>query len=194
MLRVGITGGIGSGKSTVCKIVEAMGYPVYSADHWARELTNTNPTIVDGVKQLFGENVYTNNELNRKQVGQMVFADKLLLQQLNAIIHPVVANHFEQWVRARSRHRLVFKEAAILFESGAYRQVDKTVAVWAPDELRVQRVVNRDGITPGEVRQRMANQMQQDELVKRADFVINNVDNELLTTQLVSLIDNLLRL
>ncbi|MDY0255181.1 MAG: dephospho-CoA kinase [Tenuifilaceae bacterium] len=194
MLRVGITGGIGSGKSTVCQIAMAMGYPVYHADHWARELTNTHPSIVDGVKQLFGNNVYTNNQLNRKQVGQMVFADKLLLQKLNDIIHPIVAEHFERWTQTHSHHRLVFKEAAILFESGAYKQVDKTVAVWAPDELRIERVVKRDGISPEEVSQRMANQMQQDELVKRADFVIKNVDNELLTVQVVSLIDNLLAL
>lgn len=192
MLRVGITGGIGSGKSTVCQIISAMGYPVYNADIEARKLTNSHPSIINGLTSLFGSDIYVNGELNRKRVGQLVFADKTLLQQLNSVIHPVVAAHFENWVKANQNHRLVFKEAAILFESGAYKQVDKTVVVFAPDELRIKRVCLRDGIFEDEVQSRMANQMPQKHLVSKADYVINNTEQQLLVPQVIELVGVLL--
>ncbi len=192
MLRVGITGGIGSGKSTICQIISAFGYPVYNADNEARSLTNSHPDIIRGITSLFGSDIYINGELNRKRVGQLVFADKNLLQQLNSVIHPVVAAHFEEWVRTNSNHRLVFKEAAILFESRAYRQVDKTVVVFAPNELRVKRVCLRDGISEAEVQNRMDNQMPQEELMSKADYVIRNTEEELLLPQIIGLIEVLL--
>lgn len=194
MTRVGISGGIGSGKSMVCRIVEAMGYPVYNADAEAKQLSNTHETIVSGAKALFGDSIYCNGELDRKRVGSLVFSDAKLLEQLNSIIHPVVAEHFETWVRANSEHRLVFKEAAILFESGAYKQVDKTVAVWAPDDVRIARVCKRDGIQEDRVRERMANQMSQNELVRRVDYVIKNNGEELLLPQVVNLVNVLLEI
>lgn len=192
MLRVGITGGIGSGKSMVCRVISAMGYPVYVADQWARQLTNSHPHIVSAVTELFGSDIYQDGELNRKRVGQMVFANKQLLDKLNSIIHPVVGQHFEEWVHKNSAHKLVFKEAAVLFESGAHRQVNKVVAVWAPNTLRIERVCRRDGIAKEEVENRMANQMPQDELLKRSDFIIKNNEVQLLTPQVVELINNLL--
>lgn len=192
MLRVGVTGGIGSGKSTVCQIISSLGYPVYLADVEARRLTNSHPSIVRDVTALFGNNIYVKGELDRKRVGSLVFADKALLQQLNEIIHPVVDEDFKLWVISNNKHKLVFKEAAILFESGAYKQVDRTVVVWAPDTLRVERVCKRDSIAEADVRQRMTNQMEQDELVKRTDFVINNNEEELLVPQVINLINSLL--
>lgn len=193
MLRVGITGGIGSGKSTVCHIISTLGYPVYNADNEARALTNSHPDIIEGLISLFGSDIYINGELNRKRVGQLVFADRNLLQQLNLVIHPVVAAHFEEWVRSNSDHRLVFKEAAILFESGAYRQVDKSVVVFAPDEVRVKRVCQRDGISEAEVQKRMANQMPQELLISKADFVIRNTEEEMLIPQIIEILKVLLR-
>lgn len=192
MLRVGITGGIGSGKSTVCQIISAMGYPIYNADVEARELTNSHPIIIKRLTSLFGSDIYVKGELNRKRVGQLVFSDKALLQQLNSVIHPVVAEHFEEWVASNQYHKLVFKEAAILFESGAYKQVDKTVVVFAPDELRIKRVCLRDGISEAEVQNRMDNQMPQEELMSKADYVIRNTEEELLFPQIIRLIEVLL--
>ncbi|MDY0200008.1 MAG: dephospho-CoA kinase [Tenuifilaceae bacterium] len=194
MIRVGITGGIGSGKSVVCRMIEAMGYPVYNADAEAKQLSDTNETIVSGAKALFGNSIYCEGKLDRKRVGSLVFADAKLLERLNSIIHPVVAAHFEAWVLANNQHRLVFKEAAILFESGAYKQVDKTVAVWAPDVVRIARVRSRDGVSENEVRGRIANQMPQHQLVGKVSYVIKNNGEELLLPQVVNLINSLLEI
>lgn len=194
MIRVGITGGIGSGKSMVCRIVEAMGYPVYNADAEAKQLSDTHETIVSGAKALFGDSIYRDGKLDRKRIGSLVFADARLLERLNSIIHPVVAQHFDLWVKANSQHRLVFKEAAILFESGAYKQVDKTVAVWAPDNVRIARVCNRDGVSEDRVRARMANQMPQQQLVQKVDYVIKNNGEELLLPQVENLVKILLNI
>ena len=131
---------------------------------------------------------------DRKRVGSLVFADAKLLERLNSIIHPVVAAHFEAWVLANNQHRLVFKEAAILFESGAYKRVDKTVAVWAPDVVRIARVRSRDGVSENEVRGRMANQMPQHQLVGKVSYVIKNNGEELLLPQVVNLINSLLEI
>ena len=192
MIRVGITGGIGSGKSAVCNIIEAMGYPVYYADAEAKHLSDTHETIINGAKALFGDSIYSHGKLDRKRVGNLVFADAKLLESLNSIIHPVVVEHFEGWVEKNAQHRLVFMEAAILFESGVYKQVDKTVAVWAPDDVRIARVLNRDGISENEVRKRIANQMPQHRLVGMVNYVIKNNGEELLVPQVVNLVNSLL--
>jgi dephospho-CoA kinase len=194
MLKIGVTGGIGSGKSLVCKIISSMGYPVYNADEEAKNLTNSHPAIVSNVKSLFGDDIYSDGELNRKKVADLVFNNSDLLQKLNAIIHPVVAEDFREWVSKNSHHQLIFHEAAILFESGAYKHVDKTVAVWATQEQRIERVCSRDGVSRKDVLNRIANQIGEDELLSRSDFVIKNTELELLTPQIVMLIDNLLSL
>jgi dephospho-CoA kinase len=192
MLRVGITGGIGSGKSLVCNIIGTMGYPVYNADFEARVLTDTHPQIIDGVKSLFGNSIYIEGKLDRKRVAAEVFVNKLLLERLNSIIHPVVAEHFENWARGKSGHKLVFKEAAILFESGAYKQVDKSIVVYASDDIRIKRVCQRDGISELEVKNRIANQIPQDQIIGRADFVIKNDEDKMLVPQVVEIINILL--
>jgi dephospho-CoA kinase len=192
MLKIGVTGGIGSGKSLVCKIISSMGYPVYNADEEAKSLTNSHPTIVSSVKSLFGDDIYYNGELNRKKVASLVFNNTALLQKLNEIIHPVVEEDFRNWVNKNSHHQLVFQEAAILFESGAYKQLDKTIAVWANQEQRIERVCSRDGVSREEVLNRIANQIGEDELLSRSNFVIKNTELELLTPQIVKLIGKLL--
>ena len=192
MLRVGVTGGIGSGKSLVCQIIGNMGYPVYNADLEARNLTNTHPFIVSEIKKLFGERIYQKGSLNRKSLAKKVFSNAGLLSKLNDIVHPIGAEHFLKWVDENSNSKLVFKEAAILFESGAFKQVDKTVAVWAPIDLRVERVCKRDGISKADVLQRMYNQISEEELLSRADYVIKNDEKELLVPQIYNLVEQLL--
>lgn len=192
MLKIGVTGGIGSGKSLVCDIISKMGYPVYNADSEARNLTNTHPIIVSEIKKLFGDRIYLKGNLNRKGLAKKVFSNARLLEKLNAIVHPVVAEHFSQWVLDNSKSKLVFKEAAILFESGAFKQVDLVVAVWAPVDIRIDRVCKRDGITKVDVLQRMYNQINEDELLGRADYVIKNDEKALLVPQINSLIEQLL--
>jgi dephospho-CoA kinase len=192
MVKVGITGGIGSGKSFVCQVISAMGYPVYNADSEGKRLTNTHPAIIEGIKALFGEDVYVKNELDRKKVGQLVFSDKEKLDKLNSIIHPIVLNQFLDWVKINSNSELVFKETAILFESGANKLVDKTICIWAPDKIRIARVCQRDGVSKEEVEKRISNQFPQDKLIKLCDYVISNNNNmDMLVPQVVKVIDDL---
>jgi dephospho-CoA kinase len=185
MLKVGITGGIGSGKTLVCEIISHMGFPVYNADSEARDLTNSNPFIVKELKKLLGDDIYIAQELDRKRVAQIVFGNVTMLDKLNAIIHPVVAKHFQNWCEINSDSPMVFKEAAILFESGANKQLDKIIAVSAPLQLRIQRVVERDGVDAEVVKRRMAHQMNEDELVAKCDLVIRNDGNDLLTPKVL---------
>lgn len=193
MIKVGITGGIGSGKSTVCKIFESLGIPVYYADQQARSLSDHHPEIIKGVKHLFGDDIYTDDQLNRKKVGELVFVNKKLLNSLNQIIHPVVAQHFENWLKINAKAPYIMKEAAILFESGAYKQVDKIITVSSPKELRLTRVMERDRLSKEEVERRMLNQMDEAEKIKKSDFVINNNDIDLVVTQVLLVHKALLR-
>jgi dephospho-CoA kinase len=192
MLIVGVTGGIGSGKSTVCNIIAALGYPIYNADIEAKNLTNSHPKIIEGLTSLFGNDIYVDGKLDRSRVGDKVFKNKELLNQLNNIIHPVVANHFQEWVANQSIHQLVFKEAAILFESGANKQVDKVIAVLAPQSLRVERVCKRDNVTKESVISRISNQLSEKDLVSLSDYSINNDEKELLVPQIMNIVTNLL--
>lgn len=187
MLKVGVTGGIGSGKTVVCKIFESLSVPVYYADQEARRLSNYHPDIVSGVKRIFGENIYNERGLNRKMVGELAFKDEFLLAALNEIIHPIVALHFNQWLLRNEEASFVVKESAILFESGASESMDKVITVTSPSELRIERVMNRDGFGREEILSRMKCQMHEEERVKKADFVIKCDDVDLVIPQVIQL-------
>ena len=187
MINVGITGGIGSGKSTVCKIFETLKIPVYYADWHARILSNTHPDVVSGVTKLLGDSIYQSGKMDRKKVGEIVFNDKEKLNALNQIIHPVVAEHFEEWKEKHSDYPYILKEAAILFESGAYKQVDQIITVVAPVDLRIDRVVKRDGISREDVLSRINNQMKDEDKVKQSDYVIYCNDIDLVITQVLKI-------
>ncbi|HDP76251.1 MAG TPA: dephospho-CoA kinase [Bacteroidales bacterium] len=190
-LRIGVTGGIGSGKSFVCRVIEVLGYPVFYSDYIAHTITDTDPQVKGQVMELFGSNIYTYGKLNRKEVAEMVFADNELLIKLNSIIHPAVARSFEQWCMQNSNSELVFKEAAILFETGIYHELHKTILVTAPEELRIKRVMERDGVSELEVRARMAKQMPEEEKKRLADFIIVNSSNQLILPQILSIVQTL---
>ena len=193
MISVGITGGIGSGKTMVSHILKAMGYPIYNADLEARLIIDTNPEVIEQIKLLFGNDIYVGEKLDRAKVSSLVFNDNSLLQSLNSIVHPAVAQHFNIWKKRHNNVKLTFKEAAIIFESGAYKQVDAVVAVVAPQELRINRVCQRDGVTPEQVLQRMANQLSDEELVAKSDFVLINDSIRLLLPQVTELISKVLK-
>ncbi|HOK61510.1 MAG: dephospho-CoA kinase [Tenuifilum sp.] len=188
LLRVGVTGGIGSGKTLVCKILEVLGYPVFYSDLVAKSITDTDPEVMEKVKGLFGNNIYPNGKLNRKKVAELVFANDTLLKELNSIIHPAVARSFEQWCLQNAKSGLVFKESAILFETGIFRELHKTILVTAPEELRIKRVVERDGVTELEVRARMAKQMPEEQKKKLADFIVDNSSNQLVLPQVLGIV------
>lgn len=175
---IGLTGGIGSGKSTIAGYFKALGVPVYIADEEARKLMG-QPEIVKKVQAVFDENVIDNNSLNRKKIAELVFSAPEKLKKLNSIIHPEVKEHFLSWVKAHKEFPFVIKEAAILFESGSYKDCDKIITVTAPQDVRIQRVVNRDKVTEEQVLERMKNQWPEEKKIKMSDFVIQNTDFKL---------------
>ena len=187
-IRVGVTGGIGSGKTLVCKVIETLGYPVFYSDIVAKTITDTDPLVITQVKKIFGDGIYYNGMLNRKKVAKLVFTNNDLLAGLNSIVHPAVARAFEQWCLQNSSSQLVFKEAAILFETGVYLELHKTILITAPEDIRIKRVIERDGCTESEVRARMANQMTDEEKKRLADFTIDNSSNQLILPQIINIV------
>lgn len=187
MRIVGITGGIGSGKTTACKIFQELGVPVYYADSRAKELMTYNESLKNKILQSFGAEAYSNGMLNRTYLAQQVFNSKEKLSILNGLVHPAVALDFEEWLEEHQSAAYVLKEAAILFESGAYQDVDITVLVIAPEDLRIERVMKRDGSTKEDVMKRMNNQWTQERKVKLADHIINNDGVHLMIPQVLSL-------
>lgn len=172
-LICGITGGIGSGKSTVSRIFSVLDIPVYLADEAGRRLSNESPQVVTAIKQLFGESVYEAGRLNRNLVAQRVFEDAELLQKLNDIIHPAVREDFKNWLQ-QQQCPYVIREAAILIETGLYKDCEAVVLVTAPEDIRIERVIARDGATREAVLERMKNQWTDKQKRPFASHVIEN--------------------
>ena len=173
MKIVGLTGGIGSGKSTVARMFELLNVPVYYADLEAKKILNESDTIKDGMRQLFGENAYVDNVLNRAYIAEIVFKDKEKLNALNDLIHPKVQNHFLKWV-AEQRTPYIIQENPLIFEKQQQDVFDKIITVTADKELRIERVMARDSVSKDQVLDRMANQMEDREKIASADYVISN--------------------
>lgn len=193
MLKVGITGGIGSGKSTVCRVFGVLGIPVFKADVEAGRLQNEDPKIGSELIDIFGPEIYSvDGLLDRKKLASIVFNDRGLLEKLNSIIHPAVQKEFEKWSAGNSNFPYVIYEAAILFETGSSRNFDFTILVVADEQERIERVSKRDHSKPEEIMQRMKNQLMDKEKIKMADFVIENNDNQPIMSQILKL-DQLLK-
>jgi len=176
-LIIGITGGIGSGKSTLSSLLRAEGYSVYDTDLEARRLQNEHSAMRKKLVDLFGKDIYTEQGLNRSSLGKIVFAKPELLVKLNAIVHPLVMEDFNNWVLNRFPKKMLFIESAILYESGFNKLVDKVILITAAEDVRIDRVIKRDGVSPEHVRARMSHQLSEKEKVLRADFVIYSDDN-----------------
>jgi len=175
MKVVGLTGGIGSGKTTVAKMFEDLGVPVYIADIEAKNLSNRSKIIKRKIIELLGEEAYRENELNRSFVANKIFNDANLLEAVNKIIHPKVAAHFKKWF-AKQNSTYCIKEAAILFENGGYKKCDLTILVTAPIEVRIDRVIKRDKTSRESILERISNQWSDEEKKKLADIIIENID------------------
>ena len=182
MLKVGLTGGIGSGKTTVSEIFHSLGVPVYNSDERAKYLMENDPSLRVNIIQYFGEESYRSEGLNRSYLAQEVFSDKAKLEKLNSIVHPIVASDFEGWC-LEQKAPFILKEAAILIESGAYIGLDEIIVVTASENTRIDRVIERDKINAGEVRHRMNNQISDSERLEYADFVIENDGKQMLISQ-----------
>jgi dephospho-CoA kinase len=188
MTRVGLTGGIGSGKTTVARVLEQLGVPVYYADERGKWLSNHNPEVIRKIRGLFGDAAYpAGGAMDRKYIAGRVFEDAALLSQLNAIIHPAVQDDYLRWVERYRDVPYTILETAILFESGFDRQVDRAVTVLAPVELRIARTVRRDETDEASVRARIAAQMSDDERAAKADFVLHTDDEALLIPRILEL-------
>ncbi len=186
MLKIGLTGGIGSGKSTVAAIFEKLGIPVYYADLEARRLMNEDAGLRLSIISLFGREAYNGGVLNRKYISSVVFDNKQKLASLNALVHPVTIRNSEEWIGAQSSPYIV-REAALIFESGVNKSLDHVIGVSAPEELRVRRVMARDVTNPEAVRSRIRNQMDEAEKMRLCDFVIVNDETRLVLPQVLVL-------
>jgi dephospho-CoA kinase len=170
---IGLTGGIGSGKTTIANYFAEKGIPVYIADDEARKITES-PEILLSIRALFGDEVFNSEKLDRVKVSQIVFNDTDKLKLLNEIIHPAVKKHFKNWVLQHSNFDFIVYETAILFESGSYKQCDVVISVIAPIETRIKRVMIRDSVSREEVLNRIKNQLSDEDLIKKSDFIIEN--------------------
>lgn len=178
-LIIGITGGIGGGKSMFANLLQERGELVYNTDLEAKKIQDTDKKLIENIKKEFGESIYTNHTLNRAKLAKIVFSDAEKLQKLNSLVHPRVKADFQKWVKKNSAKRFLFMECAILFEGKFEALVDKIVVVTAPEKIRIERVVNRDKISEESVRNRIKNQLQEEEKISRADWVFDTDNDEL---------------
>ncbi len=187
MIKVGLTGNIGSGKTTVCKIFETLGVPVFYADDEAKKILK-HPEILNKVAEFLGEEIIDKNGLpNRAKIASIVFNDKEKLDKLNAVIHPAVIEKYHEWLNKHKSYPYTIKEAAILFESGYFRDSDLIIVVASDESLMIKRVSERDGIPESDVMNRLKNQMPQKEKVSKADYVIYNLENKMLMPQVLEI-------
>ena len=187
MKRIGITGGIGAGKSLVAEIIKAMGYPVYNSDERAKELTDSNPKIKEGLIHLFGIEIYQNDTLNKFALAQAIFSNESLREKVNALIHPIVREDFNLWALAQN-NSLGFNESAILFETGSFKNFDAIILVYAPKELRIKRIMKRDNCSENEVLKRMNSQFSDEEKYQLTEFRVLNDEQTPLLEQVEQII------
>ena len=188
MLKVGVTGGIGSGKTTVCKVFELLGIPVFYADDVAKSIMHTDQVLKTDILNTFGESAYTKEgTLNRSYISSLVFNNKLELEKLNSLVHPAVFRTFDNWLLEQKDAPYVIKEAALLYESDSYKMCDESILVIAPTETKISRVKVRDGFSDEDVKLRMDRQFSDEMKIKFADHILNNDEKQLLIPKIIQL-------
>lgn len=190
-IKVGITGGIGSGKTLICRIFKNLGIPVYEADSRARYLMESDKELIENIIHHFGDKVYEKRTLNRPYLANLVFNNKEKLNTLNSLVHPAVSRDFATWTREKYKAKYVLHEAAILFESGTYKKMDKSILIDAPDHIRVERVTKRDGVTEEKVVERMNNQWPTAKIRPLADYIVVNNNKQLILPQVIKIHNHL---
>lgn len=192
MIKVAVTGGIGSGKSVVCKIFEKIGIPVFNADFEAKKLINTSRTIHDKLVSLFGAAIYqSNGDIHRKKMADLIFNDNFALQKVNEIVHPEVRKRFVEWAKEQNSPYII-QEAAIIFESKQTQSFDKIITVTAPLELKIERVIKRDQVSKEEVYKRIQSQLPDEIKIAKSDFVIMNDEIEMIIPQIIEIHNKLI--
>jgi len=187
---IGLTGGIGSGKTTVARQFEALGIPVYISDEEAKKVMESEESKI-ALKAAFGTDIFSNDVLDRKKLAEIVFNDVIKLEELNQIVHPLVRKDFELWIKKKSHFQYVIKEAAILFESGSYKDCDIIITVTAPIETRIERVLLRDNTDYSSVLKRIENQWTDEMRFAKSDFIIHNIDLENTKNQISKVVEQL---
>lgn len=193
MIKVGLTGGIGSGKSIIIKIFSSIGIPVYIADEKAKILMNSNFILQKSLIKEFGDEVYANNKLNAKYLSEIIFNNKNALNKINSIVHPFVMSDFVQWAQNQQHANYVLMESAILFETGLYKEFDKIISVTAPENLRIKRIINRDKLSKDEIKRRIENQYNDEERLALSDYVIKNDEDELVIPQILKIHNEIIK-
>ena len=191
MIKIGITGGIGSGKTLISSVIEHIGYPVFYSDIEAKIILEKDQKVKSDMVELFGEDIYILNKLNRQLLSNLLFSNKLLIEKVNSIVHPIVRLKFDEWSKSK-KIPIVFNEAAILFETGAYKNFDASILVVAPQEVRLGRVMLRDGLSKEQIISRINNQWLDEDKINLATYVISNDGSEPILYQVENVIDNLL--
>jgi dephospho-CoA kinase len=191
--KLGITGGIGSGKTSVCRVFDVLGIPVFSADRVARELMEKDKEIIRKINSTVGIDLYSKGSLDRMQLAKIIFNDSKLLQMINSVVHPAVFEAFEKWT-VKQTAAYVIMEAAILIESGAAKYVDRIATVVAPVEQRVERVIQRNKLSKDQVMERMRNQLDDAGRIKFSDYVINNSENDMIIPEILRIHNDILLL
>lgn len=190
---VGITGGIGSGKTTLMDHISRLGYKTYDTDLAGKEVLKKEEVVKEVEKVFWPSEVTTNGAIDRKKLAAIVFNDKKKLEQLNKIVHPAVAEDFKKFIENLGKEELIFKESAILFESGAYKNCDVTILITAPVEVRTERVMKRDGVSREEVKERIAHQMSDEKKSKLSDYIIENIHLDTSFKSIEAIISKILR-
>lgn len=192
MLKIGITGGIGSGKSYVCQILEKMGYAIFYSDLEAKKLMIQNEELIQQIKNIIGEHAYLNNELNKPIIRNFLYQNDVNKEKLNALIHPFVYQEFEKWANSIQKE-IVFNESALLFETDSYKRFNKTILVTAPEEIRIQRLIIRDCLNVEEIKKRFNAQLNDTIKIKKADYIIENDDKKLIIPQINKMLEQIRR-
>lgn len=192
-LRLGVTGGIGCGKTTVCRVFSVLGIPVFSADDEAKRIQDSDPYIQIKLNSIAGKDLYSSGKLDRKELAALIFSNKDLLFEVNSIIHPAVFKYFTKWV-ARQDSPYSIMEAAILFESGAYRLMDRIVTVVTPLEERIERLVNGNLLTKEQITARIRNQTDDESRIAKSDYVIYNSENDMIIPAILGIHREMIKL
>jgi dephospho-CoA kinase len=192
-VKIGVTGGIGSGKTSVCRVFNVLGIPVFSADSEAKRIMDSDPLVMDKVRRIAGKDVYSRGFLDRSELASIIFNDEKRLGEINKLVHPVIFTNFRKWAES-SQAPYVIMEAAILFESNASESVDKIITVIAPLEERIERVTRRNLLDRDQVLERVRNQIDDQYKIKHSDWVINNSENEMIIPAILKIHEEIIEM
>ena len=190
-MKIGITGGMGSGKSFVCSIIENLGYPIFYSDKEAKWLMENNASLIAEIKKIVGNNAYTNNKINKEEIRKYIFDSAEKRKKLNEIVHPAVTQHFDYWAQQFKSNSLLFNESALLIETGSYKRFDKIILITASQDVKIKRLIQRENVSTEEIRLRMNSQLSDEVKKDHADYIIENNETDFLLPKIFTIIDQL---